>query len=423
VLHNGRIATFTGRERPLSTAVAARVPSVALHDEMIGLALARCFAANDECTMQDPLYSEIMPLDATTMLSAPRGRRFCLEFALAHHRRDTPEVASLWTLLYYATTQLERGRPYTGLLSSGPRDALLPNPSIAEVVESLENVPLTSVTDESILAALEVSVTGARYWQEPDGADMLLRSAELVSPLVRIAEHVLASPFAHWLSESMADQQWEVDFTHPGATVPPPRPSAKKALSAWHTQQLKDEQRAARELPVDPEYSASGEWWSMPAWGPTTTTRALSTLGPVGLSLVEDGLEWHQADVRRIQCDPSARVFEIVGSSSWAELCRAYPLDVTSSRRHDWYRTTGRNGRWMIPDWAAVSHDFDAVHLTAAAYLSAAGTAIAVTSQSSSVIAGFNPDETYWLVDVTSEADSREGWTRDDETQQWRKVG
>lgn len=47
---------------------------------------------------------------------------------------------------------------------------------------------------------------------------------------------------------------------------------------------------------------------------------------------------------------------------------------MTALKRHDWYRTTGRDGSWVIPDWSQVAHDYDGVHLSIAGYLTAATT-------------------------------------------------
>ena len=55
-------------------------------------------------------------------------------------------------------------------------------------------------------------------------------------------------------------------------------------------------------------------------------------------------------------------------------LCAQFPLEVTALKRHDWYRTTGRDGSWVIPDWSQVAHDYDGVHLSIAGYLTAATT-------------------------------------------------
>ena len=32
---------------------------------------------------------------------------------------------------------------------------------------------------------------------------------------------------------------------------------------------------------------------------------------------------------------------------------------MTASRRHDWYRTTGRSGPWVIPDWSQAGQHHD----------------------------------------------------------------
>lgn len=127
---------------------------------------------------------------------------------------------------------------------------------------------------------------------------------------------------------------------------------------------------------------------------------------------------WDQATVRQIHVPPDARVCEIDSPESWADLCRRFPLDVTASRRHDWYRTTARNGRWVIPDWAQVARNFDAVHLTVAGYLSTAGLPVPVEHDLMTVLAGWNPDQTFWLTDVPHESahrawryDQDEGWT------------
>lgn len=98
-----------------------------------------------------------------------------------------------------------------------------------------------------------------------------------------------------------------------------------------------------------------------------------------------------------------------------AALCRTYPLEVTEQKRHDWYSTTGRYGRWVVPDWSAVAVDHDAVHLTAAAYLTSAGTAVPVDDGVASVIAGWYPDETYWLSDDARPEAGGAVWVRDDE--------
>jgi hypothetical protein len=246
----------------------------------------------------------------------------------------------------------------------------------------------------------------------------VLLAPGLESALERIAAHIAASPSMSWWSGPVESEQWSVQFTDSDFEIPS-RPPADEALHLWQEQEIENERTAIRERPVDLTANVSGEWWSKPPWALITSTRALQGLGPVGLWLVEDGFGWKQADTHRVDYDGTPRVWEITGAESWAELCRSYSLDVTATRRHDWFRTTGRNGRWVIPDWKQVSREFDAVHLSVSAYLSSAGRSIHVDGNAASVTAGWNPDENYWLTDVSSEHSTRTSWTFDHETDRW----
>jgi hypothetical protein len=104
----------------------------------------------------------------------------------------------------------------------------------------------------------------------------------------------------------------------------------------------------------------------------------------------------------------------------WAQLCRRHPLPVTAARRHDWYRATGRGDvTWVQPDWAAVADEVDAVHLTVAGYLTTAGRAIHVGQATASVLAGWDPDATYWLTDGPTAAGPPRGWSLDRAAGMW----
>ena len=80
------------------------------------------------------------------------------------------------------------------------------------------------------------------------------------------------------------------------------------------------------------------------------------------------------------------------------------------ARRHDWFRTTGGRGPWLIPDWSAVGRDYDAVHLTVLGYLATAGRALPVDDDFT-VLAGWEPSETWWLDDVVRSG-KPDTWTR-----------
>ena len=117
--------------------------------------------------------------------------------------------------------------------------------------------------------------------------------------------------------------------------------------------------------------------------------------------------------MRQINVPPDARVFEIDSPDAWANLCRRFPLNVTASRRHDWYRTTSRVGRWVIPDWVEVARNFDAVHLTVAGYLSTAGLAVPVEDDLMTVLAGWDPDQTFWLTEIAQNEAAHQTWAFD----------
>jgi hypothetical protein len=102
----------------------------------------------------------------------------------------------------------------------------------------------------------------------------------------------------------------------------------------------------------------------------------------------------------------------VTSPDSWAALVGRFPLDVSYSRRHDWWRVTGLSGRWLIPDYQAVAAEYDGIHVSAAAYLSTAGRAVAVRD-GHTMLAGWDPDETFWLADVLEITGSPQVWEGD----------
>lgn len=104
--------------------------------------------------------------------------------------------------------------------------------------------------------------------------------------------------------------------------------------------------------------------------------------------------------VRAVTPAVGARVLELDGPDDWVGLVREHPLDVTASTRHDWWRVTGLDVAWAIPDWAAVAEEWDAVHLTVTGYLTTATRAHHVGDEVHTVLGGWGPDETCWLADV-----------------------
>ena len=339
-----------------------------------------------------------------TLLAGPRGRRLLLEYALTADRlSNTQSQNSFHTSVFLAAYHLDVDHG-SGVVMFGPgaEKARRTVVTAEEVADLLTRVVLPEMTATAVRQAMELSMDFARYWQEPDGADVLAATDAVRGALRRVAEHVAQSPWTEWWSTDAAlTEQWAVGRSFGDAGLLDDsavgRPAAE-VLSEWSVRTAMEEERAARERPTDPTASVGGEWWSTP---PTLcSSRLLADGTPAGLWFVEDGSGPARAVSRRVIVAEGARVFEVDGAQAWAQLCRRFPLDVTAQKRHEWYRTTGRAGRWVMPDWLRVAEVYDGVHLTAAGYLSAATTEIPVDDDCASVIAGWAPDETYWFTNA-----------------------
>jgi len=333
-------------------------------------------------------------------------------------------MEELRTAVFYAAYDLDPGRGSSRVLFGAgvnQRTVSPPTPTPAEVAGLLETVALPDIDENTLLLALATAVDTAMYWQEPGGEDVLAGTPEVRGALGRVAEAIAATPgISGWSAPMDALEQWAVTFADLPGIPRPPTEAAREILDRWQGLQLEEEARAQRDRPADPAASFSGTWWSRPALGLFSTTRALPGQGPMGLRFVEDTLGWEAASVERVHIPADARIYEIDGAAAWAELAGRYPLEVTASRRHDWYRITGRTGTWVIPDWSQVLHDFDAVHLTIAGYLSAAGTNIRLDADRSTVLAGWDPDATYWLTDLDRDASTVADWHLDGADRLWR---
>lgn len=263
--------------------------------------------------------------------------------------------------------------------------------ALAHLVAEMGQVVLPEkFTDDILTDNVRVSVDNARYWQPPDEEERVFQYLQVRAALLPIAQVVAASPAtAWWTQEFTGDDQIWVGRGRTWDTLPE-RP---KHLGADPTR-LEQWRRHVEEEELSPE-PFSGQWWSVPTGGSTATSRAHR--GATGLWWEEDTFGYQCAELINVTVGPDARVFTISGESSWAELCRDYPLDVTADKQYDWQAVTGLRRPWVMPDWSRMIRDFDAVHLTVAGYLGTAGRAIRIGERSVSVLAGWAPGETYWL--------------------------
>jgi hypothetical protein len=367
-----------------------------------------------------------MGFGADALIQGARGRRLALEAARLAYL-DHPDGWRIAGSIMHLANDLDTsgGRSTSTFTFVASGETAPPEPewlTVPELAAALAAAPVDRLP--SLLPALRASVDSARYWQEPDGEDVLASLPELRPALLPVMEAALAHPDARtWGEPVEPEDQWEVVFDTPeGLPDPVSDPSsAGPDWAEWREEAVAQEFAAGTDRPQDPEAPWSGSWWSIPFTRPATLTTTRTVDGaPAGLRLVEDGLGWDGAVASPVRlAEPS--VYEVDSAEAWAGLCRRFPLTATASRRHDWYRVTGRAGVWLRPDWAAVAQHYDGVHLSVAAYLRLAGEVIPVTEEAASVIAGWSPDETWWLrrerVRVVS--DQQVTWRRDADGE-WR---
>lgn len=377
-------------------------------------------------------------LTADTLLEGPRGRRLVLEWLNARSG-DGAEYQRLREVLFDAAYVQGRDRGHAiSIVSYGQRVSRLERSTTppAAVAEALDALPCSPPpTAGELRNALRASVDAARYWQDPDGEDHVAADPAVRRALRRFASVLLDSSAATgWSDDVRRSEQVTVQWFEEGGAraeglAPDARPAAE-LLVAWRAATIEDDLRARRERPDDPTAHYSGAWWSIPPHGLTRSTGLRVDGRPLGVELVEDRFGWAVAEVRPVAVPDRLRVLEVRSADDWAALCRAHPLDVTGEKRHDWFHATGRDGRWVMPDWAAVAREVDGVHLTLEGYLRCAGRAIdvaltgALAGDAASMIAGWNPDETAWFSDeVSVVADPQrwawsdhDGWTRTHES-------
>lgn len=97
-----------------------------------------------------------LPAAATALLAGPRGRRLCLEYAVARN-------AELGRAVFFVSR--EAAPEHTVVLSFGGDgdEPTTPAPTIADVIALIAATGLRPVNDASVQAALRASVDAAMY--------------------------------------------------------------------------------------------------------------------------------------------------------------------------------------------------------------------------------------------------------------------
>lgn len=346
-----------------------------------------------------------MPLTVDTLLAGPRGRRLCLEIL-----RLAPEhleaVEATWAVSWAARALAENPGVVLAATSDGS-PFTEPEVSPAEAAAALERVTIPEMSEHLLDEALTIAVDLAVYWQPPAGEDVLAATEELRPVLERVAAAVVDAPGTGWWGsplarDAQATVRWEGE--RPSADTP------EEITTRWRDDQAAEETRFAQQID---NTRLSGSWWSTPASRLPRSTCTRGSAGPAGLVLVEDSLGWSSAFVQPI-APPVGGVIEIDGRDAWAALCHRHPFSVTASRQNVWRWTTGREGMWVQPDWAAVAREAVGVHLSVAGYLATSGRVIDLGDLGASTVAGWGPDETFWFTPVEPSAPMQE-WVRVDE--------
>ena len=330
---------------------------------------------------------------AEELLLGPRGREVCARVAL----RQLPDLD-----LPYDFSEVAG---FVGHLAAVDANAI------------------TALQDPlDLLEPLSRSVDSAMYWQEPHQENKLLDDPSVITALEAVARALAVAPAASWWWSPVAvEEQAVTRWLDRDRATPPELSGVSTRLQRWRVATLADEERAAKERPAAFDASYSGAWWATPVLtNVTTTSRQFGDLPAVQLELVEDSMGWTSARVATARVRPGGRIWEIGSPADWVKLVERYPLNVDRSRRHDWWRATGGHGPWQIPDWLAVGQDHDGVHLSVAGYLAGAGRALQ-TEGGQTVIAGFDPDLTYWLTDGAVDVDPPDTWNATQEDDYGRR--
>ena len=290
---------------------------------------------------------------------------------------------------------------------------------LLRALEAVDAEPVRVWSDPRMLVdPMDESISHAMYWQPAHGEEAITADPAVTAALRPVAAAVASAPATAWWSSAVDLNLLRYASRSGQEAASALRGSgARERLNQWREQTLADEHDAARNRPVDPAAPFSGRWWSTPAMASlVSTTRPLPGLGSVELVWEEDSLGPRDASIWTLKPTQTPRVWEVDSPEAWVRLVDRYPLDVTSARRHDWYRTTGRTGAWLIPDWAAVAADWDAVHLSVGGYLATATRALVVADgEAATVLAGWNPDQTWWLTDILTADTAPETWRPDRE--------
>jgi len=351
---------------------------------------------------------------AAGLVAGPRGRALCaaaigLDFHVLLRTLGIPISDSTSELIAWGNDE-QGGRPPSGRAEVDRRAADVSGGVVAVIDRRLAGSDLAvlgATTDAvALLGPLSDAVSGWAFSDDQIQAAVVLGDG--ADALLPVAEALARAPGAAWWWDPAPAEghRWVAWSYQPQG--PPPLGQAAEALRTWDDNEASAEARSADMLPFPPTATGrhySGIWGSAPrAAGILGTTRAVAELPAAALALSEDEGGYEAAEIWDIRVDPSVEVYEIDSPHAWCALVDTWPREVTLSRRHDWWRWTGSEGPWLLPDWTRVAEHYDGVHLSVAAHLQASYRALPVGQSAYTCLAGWDPDETVWLSDACRSA-------------------
>lgn len=235
-------------------------------------------------------------------------------------------------------------------------------------------------------------------------------TAMAADELVPVADLLLSCSAArHWWRPVVRDDQRILAFDSDGAFLGKDLRGAvtdattrHKADNAARVRSRRGERKRLRDEAKGLRYGA--HWWSTP----TLSVRSVSA-GPFEgipsielLDFVDSGSLSGLATVIRFSADPTATIYEVTGPEDWAALVERYPMDSTGTHDGEWRYWGGVSEPWLLPDWNKIADDYAGIHVTIGGYLASSGKAMRV-GDSYTMLAGWVPDGTLWLRDISTQ--------------------
>ncbi len=336
-------------------------------------------------------------------MTGPRGRYLCWSI-LWSAMADAPQTP-VWDRVWAAA--------HAGDLSGRAGD-------LAAAVGLVDLAALAAAADELVLVpALADTAAMAMYWQEPDLVDWALRDHRVQDALLPVARAVAQSPAARWWAEPVArGARRYVEWAGAGQG-PALLSGANGELAAWRLgdpgggtvgcpEACGSSGDLERPLVVHPRPFPAGRHHAgaaRPRRGRPGPGRGRVRLdeGPVPAGQPasrSEGLRDHRAGR--------------LGAVGRPLSARRHPLPAPRLvARHRLDRDLAD------PDYTAVAADYDAIHLTVLGYLTTAGRDLPA-GDARTMLAGWDPDTTYWLTDCLAPAGPATCWEQlDDHPVRW----